>query len=90
MGTVLIPLPALDFDPTEVAVSWKVLGLLGHTVRFATPEGHVAKADDIMVTGRGLDPWGFVPGLNHLVVVGRLLRADRRGRDAYQEMLASP
>ncbi len=90
MATVLIPLPDEDFDPTEVAVSWKVLGLLGHTVRFATPEGHAAKADDIMVTGRGLDPWGFVPGLNHLVVVGRLLRADRRGRAAYHEMLACP
>jgi putative intracellular protease/amidase len=90
VATVLIPLPEEDFDPTEVAVSWKVLGLLGHTVRFATPEGQVAKADDIMVTGRGLDPWGFVPGLNHLVAVGQLLRADRNGRAAYQEMVASP
>ncbi len=90
MATVLIPLPEEDFDPTEVAVSWKVLGLLGHTVRFATPEGQMARADDIMVTGRGLDPWGFVPGLNHLVVVGRLLRADQHGWAAYQEMVTSP
>ena len=25
MGTVLIPIPDRDFDPTEVAVSWQVL-----------------------------------------------------------------
>ena len=28
-----------------------------------------------MVTGRGLDPWGVVPGLRRLTVVGRVLRA---------------
>jgi putative intracellular protease/amidase len=84
---VLIPLPQLDFDPTEVAVSWKVLSDLGHRVRFSTPTATPARADELMVTGRGLDPWGFVPGISHLVGIGRVLRADGRGRAAYAELL---
>jgi putative intracellular protease/amidase len=87
LATVLIPIPALDFDPTEVAVSWKVLNELGHEVRFATPDGHAAQGDELMVSGEGLDPWGFVPGLSRLVVIGRALRADARGRAAYAELL---
>jgi putative intracellular protease/amidase len=87
MATVLIPLPELDFDPTEVAVSWKLLVGLGHRVRFATPEGRPARGDGLMVTGRGLDPWGFVPGLSSVVGVGRILRADARGRAAYGELM---
>ena len=90
MATVLIPVPELDFDPTEVAVSWEVLVRLGHRVRFATPEGRPARGDGLMVTGRGLDPWGLVPGLSRLVGVGRVLRADARGRAAYAELLRAP
>jgi putative intracellular protease/amidase len=87
---VLIPLPQLDFDPTEVAVSWKVLSDLGHRVRFSTPSATPARADELMVTGRGLDPWAFVPGVSHLVGIGRALRADGRGRAAYAELLRAP
>jgi putative intracellular protease/amidase len=90
MATVLLPIPALDFDPTEVAVSWRVLTARGHRLVFATPEGQVAAADDIMVTGRGLDPWGAVPGLRHLTVVGRVLRANADGRRAYAELQRDP
>lgn len=90
MATVLIPLPELDFDPTEVAVSWEVLVGLGHRVRFATPDGRPARGDDLMVTGRGLDPWGLVPGLSRVVGVGRVLRADARGRAAYAALLRAP
>jgi putative intracellular protease/amidase len=90
MATVLVPLPELDFDPTEVAVSWKVLSALGHEVRFATPDARIARADELMVTGEGLDPWGFLPGLSRLVLVGRSLRADARGRAAYEELLRDP
>jgi hypothetical protein len=36
---VLIVLPQRDFDPSEVAVTWKVLGDAGNTVIFATPDG---------------------------------------------------
>lgn len=75
MANVLVPIPACDFDPTEVAVSWKVLRQSGHRVRFATPTGRPGRGDDLMVTGRGLDPWGFAPWLSHLVAVGRVLRA---------------
>jgi putative intracellular protease/amidase len=83
MATVLMPLPACDFDPSEVAVSWQVLSHAGHEVVFATPSGQVGEADDLMVTGQGLDPWGFVPGLRRVVVVGRFLRADTAARQAY-------
>lgn len=88
MARVLIPLPSRDFDPTEAAVSWKVLTRLGHDVAFATPDGRAAAADDVMVTGEGLDPWGFVPLLKKVKVIGAVLRADSAGRQAYGEMLA--
>jgi putative intracellular protease/amidase len=87
MVTVLMPLPASDFDPTEVAVSWQVLSAAGHDVVFATPSGQAGRADDIMVTGRGLDPWGFVPGLRRLIVVGGVLRANADARRAYAALL---
>jgi putative intracellular protease/amidase len=87
MVTVLMPLPAADFDPTEVAVSWQVLAAAGHDVVFATPSGQRGRADDLMVTGQGLDPWGFVPGLRRVTVVGRVLRADADARAAYAALL---
>ncbi len=90
MATVLLPIPALDFDPTEVAVTWRVLTEGGHDVVFATPSGQVGAADDLMVTGRGLDPWGAVPGLRRLVVVGRVLRADAAARADYAALLEDP
>ena len=55
MVTVLMPLPAADFDPSEVAVSWQVLTSAGHDVVFATPSGQRGRADDLMLTGRGLE-----------------------------------
>jgi putative intracellular protease/amidase len=90
MARVLVPIPAQDFDPTEVAVSWQTLTRRGHEVRFATPDGHCATGDEIMITGQGLDPWGTVPLLRHVTVVGRVLRADSNARNAYRNMLASP
>jgi putative intracellular protease/amidase len=90
MLTVLIPLPAADFDPSEVAVSWQILTEYGHDVRFATPAAQPAAADELMVTGRGLDPWGFVPGLSRVTGVGRVLRADARARTAYAELRDAP
>ena len=50
-----MPLPRRDFDPTEAAIPWRVLTELGHRVSFATPDARTARADDIMITGRGLD-----------------------------------
>ncbi len=88
MAKVLVPIPQQDFDPTEVAVSWKVLSELGHTVRFATLTCRPASGDQLMASGEGLDPWGLVPGLRRLVVVGLTLRADRTGRAAFAEIPA--
>ncbi len=89
MATVLIPVPRCDFDPTEVAVSWQVLTRLGHQVVFATPAGVAATADELMVTGEGLDPWGWVPGLRRVALVGRALRANPDARSAYARMQSS-
>jgi putative intracellular protease/amidase len=40
-----------------------------------------------MVTGRGLDPWGAVPGLRRLTMVGRVLRAGADARRAYAALV---
>ncbi len=87
MATVLMPIPALDFDPTEVAVSWEVLSAAGHDVVFATPSGQIGEADELMVTGRGLDPWGWIPLARNVTLVGRVLRADAAARRAYAALL---
>lgn len=90
MAHVLIPLPALDFDPTEAAVSWQVLTQRGHRVRFATPDGQPAQADELMLSGRGLDAWGRVPGLGGLRLFGLVLRANADARRAHAAMVADP
>jgi putative intracellular protease/amidase len=89
VGTVLIPIPDRDFDPTEVAVSWRVLTRNGHRVVFATESGAAGVADDIMVSGRGLDIWSALPLLGSIPLVGLALRANKDGREAYREMLQS-
>jgi putative intracellular protease/amidase len=86
MARVLIPIPSVDFDPSEVAIPWHVLGAAGHDVAFATPDGAAGRADDLMLTGRGLDPWGFVPGLDRARVLGLVLRAGRDARAAYARL----
>jgi len=86
VANVLIPIPSRDFDPSEVAVSWSVLQRLGHSVTFATPDGRPGQADDLMLTGEGLDVWGFIPGLKHLTAVGRLMRANADARRDYAAM----
>ena len=83
MAIVLIPIPDNDFDPTEVAVSWRVLADDGHQVVFATESGQPGVADDIMVTGRGLDPWSALPLVGAISLVGRMLRANKDARIAY-------
>jgi putative intracellular protease/amidase len=90
MAKVLIPLPRRDFDPSEAAVSWNVLKRLGHSVAFATPDGRPGEADDIMLSGEGLDVWGFLPGLKHIVAIGRLMRANADARAAYARMQDDP
>src|SRR5579863_9992120 len=88
MARVLMPLPREGFDPSEASVAWSVLRAAGHDVAFATPDGSPAAADPIMLTGEGLDPWGVVPALQQIRVVGLILRANRTARAAYLRMIA--
>ena len=74
MARILIPIPNTDFDPTEVAVPWRVLHTRGHACVFATPDGKPGHADPRMVTGDGLG------------LLAPLLRADANGRTAYAEL----
>jgi putative intracellular protease/amidase len=90
MARALIPIPRRDFDPSEAAVSWSVLKRLGHSVTFATPDGHPAQADDMMLTGEGLDVWGFLPGLRRFTLLGRLMRANADARRDYAAMVQDP
>jgi putative intracellular protease/amidase len=84
---VLVPLPRTDFDPSEVAVSWRILRDAGHDVVFATPDGAAAGADPVMTTGIGLDFWSRIPGLKRIRLVGLLVRADRNARSAHGELV---
>jgi putative intracellular protease/amidase len=90
MARVLVLLPARDFDPSEAAVCWRVLVDAGHSVHFGTPDGKPATADEMMLTGQGLDPWGAIPLLRKLTLIGLLMRANRGARKAYAEMIAHP
>jgi putative intracellular protease/amidase len=47
--TVVMLLPAADYDPTESAVIWDGLTTSGAEVRFATPDGEPAYADARLV-----------------------------------------
>jgi len=88
--TILIPLPLRDFDPTEAAVSWQILRAAGHRLVFATVDGTPAQGDPMMLSGEGLDPWGWIPGLRKLRLFGLMLRADHHGRAAYAAMAQDP
>jgi protease I len=74
---VLIPLPRKHFDPTEVAVPWKILSANQIQISFATPDGFIAAADDLMLTGKRLG------------LLAPLLMADRNAQQAYEEMKTS-
>jgi putative intracellular protease/amidase len=83
---ILIPLPQRDFDPSEVAVSWKILTELGHQVSFATPAGSAAAADPFMLSGEGLDLWSRIPVVRKLKFLGVFLRANADARNAFAQM----
>ena len=87
---VLIPLPERDYDPTEVAVSWRVLTSAGHRVAFATPRGAAAVADELMLTGEQLDLWGAIPVVRRVKALGLLLRANRDAREAHAALVRDP
>ena len=54
---ILIPLPDHGFDPTEVAIPWKLLSERKIEVIFATPRGSKGAADRRMLTGEDLGIW---------------------------------
>ena len=83
---ILMPLPRRDGDPSEIAVSWRVLRAAGHAIVFATPDGARAAADPLMLSGRGLDAWGCVPGLERIRLIGLALRANAAARAAWREL----
>jgi putative intracellular protease/amidase len=86
---ILIVLPKRDFDPSEVAVTWKVLGDAGNSVIFATPDGLPAAADPLMLSGEELDLWGRIPVLRKIKLLGLALRANSDARRAYASMQTS-
>jgi putative intracellular protease/amidase len=89
-ASIVIPLPSLDFDPSEASLSWKTLKEAGHVVLFATPDGNKAYGDPHMLTGEELDLWGFIPGLKKIKALGLILRANAEARDAYRLMEKDP
>jgi len=72
---ILIPLPTYGFDPTEVAIPWKILSEGGIEVVFTTPDGQPGDADRLMLTGEKLG------------ILKPLLRARSDAVDAHEEML---
>jgi len=87
---IVMPLPSHDFDPSEVAVTWGIVRAAGHSVTFATPDGRRAHADPRMLTGEGLDPWGWVPVLKKIRLIGLLLRAESGARQTYRALEQDP
>ncbi len=51
MARILMPLPDVDFDTTEVVVPWTLLREAGHEVVFATETGAVPATDPLLLTG---------------------------------------
>ncbi len=47
MKQILIPIPSYGFDPTEVAIPWKLLSEKSFEIVFITPEGKKASADSL-------------------------------------------
>lgn len=70
----MIPIPSTHFDPTEVAIPWKILSDNNINIVFASPDGQKATCDQLMLTGARL---GILAGL---------LKADLNAQDAYSEM----
>lgn len=87
MKKIIIPLPNNDFDPSEVAIPWKILTENSYEVHFATPDGKAAKGDEMMLSGEGLDPWGWIPLIKKIRLIGLILRANSDARKAYNSLI---
>ncbi len=74
MKKILIPVPSYGFDPSEVALPWKILWKKNYEITFSTPDGKTAATDIRMLKGENLGIWKS------------LLRARQDAVDAYHEM----
>lgn len=74
---VLIPIPSYGFDPTEVAIPWKLLVENNIQVIFATPKGEKAECDELMILGKNLG------------IFKQILQARQDAKDAYWDMYSS-
>ncbi|PCH72749.1 MAG: hypothetical protein COC12_05730 [Rhodobacteraceae bacterium] len=73
---VLIAISTKDFDPTEVAVPWRILSEAGVDVVFATDSGQVGAADPRMIDGNGFG------------ILKPFLIANKSARTAYASLLS--
>jgi len=71
---ILIPLPRYGCDPSEVAIPWLLLNEQQVEVTFITPDGNVAVADKIMLTG------------SQLGLLKPMLKARQDAVNAYHQM----
>ena len=70
-----MPLPTYGFDPTEVAIPWKILSEAGIEIIFTTPDGQQGVADRLMLSGEKLG------------ILKSLLKARSDAVDAHDAML---
>ncbi|NOR28375.1 MAG: hypothetical protein GQ540_07590 [Lutibacter sp.] len=75
---VLLPIPTFGFDPSEVAIPWKLLSEKNIEIVFITPNGTKASADERMLNGKGLG------------IFKSVLKARKDAVDAYFEMIKEP
>lgn len=61
MARIWMPLPDLDFDPTEAAVGWHLLRAAGHEVVFATATGVSPRCDRRLIDGVLFGQLGALP-----------------------------
>eukprot|EP01064_Diplonema_japonicum_P033004 TRINITY_DN63_c6_g1_i1.p1 TRINITY_DN63_c6_g1~~TRINITY_DN63_c6_g1_i1.p1 ORF type:complete len:306 (+),score=30.13 TRINITY_DN63_c6_g1_i1:58-918(+) len=86
---IALPLAERDYDPSEAAVAWLALTQAGYKVVFATLTGNIAKPDPMMLSGEGLDPWGWIPIVKKIKFIGLFLRADSNSLKAHEKMVKS-
>lgn len=86
MKPILFILPAIDYDPSEMAISAAKIRNAGYKIMFATPNGAPSIPDEIMLMGRGLDIWGNIPVLKNFVLFGKFLMANKDAIKAHNEI----
>ena len=74
---ILMPLPSLDFDPTETAIPWSILTHAGINVTFSTPNAKMGICDQRMLTGESLG------------ILSPLLAANKEACFNYKKMIES-